>query len=79
MATQNAKAGSTHTTLVKRERKVYTIRADLHEKLKFVATASNMKLMDLIDRIAEREITSWESKHKVTINSLFEAGASRIR
>lgn len=46
------------------------MRGDLHDKLKFVAAASNVKLMDLIDQIADREIRAWESSHKVKIEDL---------
>lgn len=48
----------------------YSMRADLHADLKFVASATNVKLMDLIDQIAERQIRSWERMHGVRIDEL---------
>ncbi len=54
----------------KADRTKYSMRADLHADLKFVASATNVKLMDLIDQIAEREIRSWEKTHQVRIDEL---------
>ena len=54
----------------KADRTKYSMRADLHADLKFVASATNVKLMDLIDQIAERAIRSWEKMYQVRIDEL---------
>lgn len=77
MSTKNSKTPGEEKPPVKVMRKKYTIRGDLHDKLKFVAAASNVKLMDSMDRIADREIRSWESDHKVKIDSLARGRLAR--
>ena len=57
------------------ERKPIPIAKSLHEKLKFVAAAQNMRLMDLLDSMAAREIREWEKMHGISIRELFTKAA----
>jgi predicted DNA-binding ribbon-helix-helix protein len=58
------------------ERRPIKLEKGLHEKLKFVAAAQKMRLMDLLDSMAEREINAWEKMHGVSVDDLLAKGAS---
>lgn len=56
------------------ERRPIKLEKGLHEKLKFVAAAQKMRLMDLLDSMAEREIKVWEKAHGVSVDDLLAKG-----
>lgn len=58
------------------ERRPIKLEKGLHEKLKFVAAAQKMRLMDLLDSMADREIKAWEKMHGVTVDDLLATGAA---